>query len=397
MNITEKQEILVEKNNFIIPSFITNDNNNDKLKVMTGGNIYYKKYMKYKNKYLKLKNQFGGGHHPYCCPKNNKCEPKKFKIPKLNKDYAIVTLLMMGDSYLSGVLTLGYSIRKVAPKLSKQVDLVCMVTNDISEQAKQDILTIYDKIIPIEYIEISAEEVRHKDIPTRKIYGKTFTKLTCVKLTQYKKILLMDADMIVIKPELFHLFSLDAPAGVFMGCGKPYTDEDLIRYDKLYCNYIKHGKKIDKKYLDEKCSRYNKIIGHDSKAVFNGVESTILVLEPNLKDFENMVELTKKIAPTKTLNGDATIYSMYYENRWHHIDLRFLGRWTNPSINPEIITVDLYGNQGKPWNLDKVKSILSYPDVKFWISKYKEYYDDFFKEHCNHPELKKLMDFYKDL
>jgi alpha-N-acetylglucosamine transferase len=303
---------------------------------------------------------------------------------------------MMGDSYLPGVLTLGYSIRKVAPELSKQVDLVCMVTPDISEQAKKDILTIYDKVIPIEYIEISADEVRHKDIPTRKIYGKTFTKLTCVKLTQYKKILLMDADMIVVKPELFHLFSLTTPAGVFMGCGKPYTEEDLIKHDKLYCDYIKHGKKIERRYLDEKCSRYNKLIGHDSKAVFNGVESTILVIEPNLEDFNNMVKLTEKLAPTKTLNGDATIYSMYYENKWHNIDLRFLGRWTNPSINPEIITVDLYGNQGKPWNLDKVKSILNYEDVKYWISKYKEFYNEFFKEHCKHPDLKKLMNFYEN-
>jgi alpha-N-acetylglucosamine transferase len=360
---------------------------------------YYNKYIKYKSKYLKLKQQQNGGSHPFCCPnKKGICEPTKFKIPKLkNKNYAIVTLLMMGDGYLSGVLTLGYSIRKVAPKLSKQVDLVCMVTPDISEIAKKDILTIYDKVIPIKYIEIPAEKVRHKDVPTRKIYGKTFTKLTCVNLTQYKKILLMDADMVVIKPELFHLFSLNAPAGVFMGCGKPYTDKDLQIFDKLYCKYIKHGEKIDRKYLDEKCSRYNKIIGSTDRGIFNGVESTILVIEPNKKDFENMVKLTMKLAPTVTLNGDATIYSLYYTGRWHNIDLRFLGRWTDPETNHEVVTIDLYGNQGKPWQLDKVKSILDYKDIKFWIKKYKEFYNEFFKEHCKHPDLLKLIKFYDEL
>jgi alpha-N-acetylglucosamine transferase len=359
---------------------------------------YHDKYIKYKSKYLKLRQQIGGS-HPYCCP-NEKgiCEPTKFQIPKLkNKKYAIVTLLMINDGYLPAVLTLGYSIRKIAPKLSKQIDLVCMVTPDISKIAIKDILTIYDKVIHIEYIEIPAENVRHKDVPIRKIYGKTFTKLTCVNLTQYKKILMMDADMIVVKPDLFHLFSLSAPAGIFMGCGKPYTDKDLQIFDKLYCDFIKHGEKINQKYLDEKCSRYNKIMGYSDKGMFNGVASNILVIEPNKTDFDEMVKLTMKLSPTKTLNGDSILFTIYYRNRWHSIDLRFSGIWTDPQTNTEVITVDLYGNQGKPWQIDKVKTIYEYKDVRFWIKKYKEFYNEFIKEHCKHPDLLKLIKFYEEL
>lgn len=352
---------------------------------------YYEKYIKYKNKYLKLRSQIGGSNKPFCCSdNNNKCFDIQFTIPKLkNKHYAIVTLLMISDSYLPAVLTLGYSIRKVNPDLRKQIDLVCMVTPDITEQAKKDILTIYDKVIEINYIEIKPENIHHKDVNIRKIYGKTFTKINCLKLVQYKKIIFIDADMIVVKPELFSLFNLKTPAGIYRGCSKPYTSEGVKKFNDLYCTEIKHGKKINSKFINENVNCKGD--------AFGGVESTLLVLKPNMKDYNGMIEMMKKLENKKILNGDTYLFTFYYKNQWYDIDLRFDGGWTNPYEHPEIITVDLYGNQGKPWDLDKVKSISNYPDVKYWISKYKEYYNEFFKEHCEHKDLKKIMNFYENL
>lgn len=349
---------------------------------------YYKKYIKYKSKYLNLRSQIGG--KPFCCvDKDGKCIDEKFIIPNLkNKKYAIVTLLMISDSYLPAVLTLGYSIRKISPELSKQVDLVCMVTPDISEQARKDILTIYDEIIEINYIEIKPENIRHKVIGIRKIYSKSFTKINCLKLTQYKKIVFIDADSIIVKPEFFSLFNLKTPAGIYRGCTKLFTNDGIEKFNKLYCNEIRHGKKIDPKFIDESTCKDD---------AFIGVESAILVLKPNIKDYNGMIEMMNRLGNKRILNGDTALFTYYYKNKWYNIDLRFDGGWTNPSINPEIIIIDLYGNQGKPWDLDKVKSISNYPDVKYWISTYKKYHDEFFKKHCNHPDLEKLMNFYKEL
>jgi hypothetical protein len=53
---------------------------------------------------------------------------------------------------------------------------------------------------------------------------------------------------------------------------------------------------------------------------------------------------------------------MYFEKSIHAINLNFLGRWIDPKIYNNIITLDSYGYLYKPWN--PIQSI--YPDVLFW-------------------------------
>ena len=132
-----------------------------------------------------------------------------------------MTLLFGNDSYLPGILLLGSSIRKVMPTTNSNkksnIELCCMVTNDISPEARSLILKIYDHVIDVDYLQIPPNLIKHKNPSTRNIYSKTFTKLRIFEMTQYDKILFLDADMLVIKEDIFSLFNLKTPAAIFMG------------------------------------------------------------------------------------------------------------------------------------------------------------------------------------
>src|SRR5437870_4471464 len=92
-------------------------------------------------------------YEPYKCPGAN----DNFVLPNANdiyrKDgtcrYAYVSLLMLGDSYMPGLLTLAHSIRKMGSK----IDLVIMITDDVSQHARDLLLKIYTKIVKVPYIQ----------------------------------------------------------------------------------------------------------------------------------------------------------------------------------------------------------------------------------------------------
>ena len=70
-------------------------------------------------------------------PRKTKHNTHKTHNTHKSPKYAITTLLFGGDSYLPGVLLLGSSILKVIPKAYKKyITLCCMVTYDVSPEAK---------------------------------------------------------------------------------------------------------------------------------------------------------------------------------------------------------------------------------------------------------------------
>ena len=146
----------------------------------------------------------------YCCPdRKNKTQCSNinqklnYKSSSSSSRYAIMTLLFDNDSYLPGILLLGSSIRKVMPTTNSNkksnIELCCMVTNDISLEARSLILKIYDHVIDVDYLQIPPNLIKHTNPSTHNIYSKTFTKLRIFEMTQYDKILFLDANMLVIK------------------------------------------------------------------------------------------------------------------------------------------------------------------------------------------------------
>ena len=116
----------------------------------------------------------------------------------------------------------------------------------------------FTKVKEIDYVTV--KNWRTKKQQHRKYLELVFTKFHIFNLIEYEKVLLIDADALVLKyPD--HLFTLNAPAGCFLE-NKNY----IITYDKdgnyilpkdgkfewykKYCDCCAHGKKIPKEMTD---------------------------------------------------------------------------------------------------------------------------------------------------
>src|SRR5579872_5681371 len=132
--------------------------------------------------------------------------------------YAFVTLMFGGDSYLPGCLVVAYSVKKY---LSQPIDLVCMVTADVSEKAQERLREIYEYVELVDYIEHPVAHLRTQK--QEKMYGKwigkSFTKWRCLGLP-YQKVFFLDADQLALM-DLSYIFEYPTPCGLFVS---PYMD-----------------------------------------------------------------------------------------------------------------------------------------------------------------------------
>ena len=117
----------------------------------------------------------------------------------------------------------------------KYITLCCMVTHDISKEAKSIISKIYDRIIDVDYLQIPHNLIKHNVPFMRDLYSKTFTKLRIFEMTEYDKVLFLDADMLVLKKDIFSLFNLNTPATIFTG------KLNNNPYDRYFKDFEKNG------------------------------------------------------------------------------------------------------------------------------------------------------------
>jgi hypothetical protein len=93
----------------------------------------------------------------------------------------------MQDIDISAALVLAYSLRQ----LNTQAELVVLTTDSINEKGIKLLQSLYDRIVNIKYASI-------------------FTKYWGLALTEYKKVVLINANTIVLEqPD--YIFSIDAP------------------------------------------------------------------------------------------------------------------------------------------------------------------------------------------
>ena len=320
--------------------------------------------------------------------------------------YAITTLLFGGDGYLPGVLLLGSSIRKVIPKeYKKYITLCCMVTNDVSLEARALISNIYDRVIEVEYLQIPPHLIKHKNPNTQKIYSKTFTKLRIYEMTDYDKILFMDSDMLVLKKDIVSLFNLNTPAVIFMGkVGN--TPQD--RYFKEF----KENGKLFKQFQNKYCQWNKNIKGntqlhgnlipynnYENEKSSNGlnIETSVLLIKPSKYMMNEVIKYIEIIKQKQIkIKTDTELISRMFKDKLYAIEPRFFGRWVNPEEHTELVVLDLYGNQGKPWDTIQFKELIKYSsvgDISYWWNTYKTVYENEYKKWNN----KMLDNLYKSI
>lgn len=255
--------------------------------------------------------------------------------------YAYVTVLYGNNIYITGAMVLGYSLMKTNTIL----DRIILVTQDISSQYKYYLKTLYTHVIEIDYIQVNPqifleETTRFRDV---------FTKLECLSLVQYDKIILLDLDMIVAK-NIDHLFQLQPPAA----CVKKY--------------YVPYGEKIPSNMI----CRGDQLVG--------GINAGLMLLKPDIDELNDI---------KSDINQDAQIRKYRYPEQ-DYLSMRYCNQWTSITFNYNFqfgltkrvkkyryriddIYVIHYSSSYKPWN-ELLPNYVPSPDEIEFKNRHKKYY-----------------------
>lgn len=162
--------------------------------------------------------------------------------------YCFTTLVMRGDNYVAGALVQAYTLKI---KYKTKYDVNVMVTKDVSDQAKDDLAILFDKIIPIDYIEIKNKELKRYigEFHKRK-WGKymsnydwldlVLTKFNVMRLVEYEKVCFLDADVIaMLNPD--NIFMYKTPAGTTKYNIQGANTGSVLLQDDIYNSLKQYG------------------------------------------------------------------------------------------------------------------------------------------------------------
>jgi hypothetical protein len=255
--------------------------------------------------------------------------------------FAYVTVLYGNNIYLTGALVLGYSLFRT----KTPYDRVILVTPDVSPEYRSFLAEVYTHVIPIEYMQVNAsifqdEATRFRDV---------FTKLECIGMTQYQKIILLDLDMIITQ-NMDQLFDLEAPAAC------------LKKYD------WPHGKKIPSSMI---CAG-DKLTG--------SINAGLMLLKPDLAELNTIKsDIQKDNQLLKFKYPEQDYLSLRYCNKWTSISFQYnyqfglTFRTKKYGYKMDQIYVIHYSSSYKPWNNLK-PSYQAEPDEKKFINQHYKYY-----------------------
>ena len=283
--------------------------------------------------------------------------------------YAFVTFLIKNDSYLPGALLQAYSLKKQAII----ADTICIVTEEIPDQAISALKIVFDKVIQLESIKTS----QLKD-QKRQYLSRIFTRLHALRLggdgdlgCSYSKIIVMDADILPIRGYQ-QLFLVDSPGGI-LNEYKEYVISDIKLEDRLngvwtwhkHYRNIPHGCRIPKSITD------NVIFDRNNY----GINTALLIIEPSM-DIYN--EIIADLENEKIINfikcnfkwPDMQYLTLKWSGLWHNVDLSYASFHGYPDI--EVINGNHYAGI-KPWQIynDSVTRKYRYhDDFRYWYREF---------------------------
>ena len=236
---------------------------------------------------------------------------------------AYVSLLFGSDKYLPGVKTLFSSLQRTNTPHA----LVCMVTHDVPLSALTELEGMGVTVVCVPYVEVECQPMRTKKQAQR--YSQwihlSLTKWRCLQLTQWSKVLFMDADLVVLK-NIDSLFELPAPAGVWK---YGYKDRAHIQHQ------LRHGFVVD---------------------------GSLVLLNTSDTAFKHLLAGVKSLGKPFGFGGYAGFdeqavawyYSVYHQGPklpWAQIDVAYSYSW-QPNMPPkkdsEIYVRNFIGDP-KPW------------------------------------------------
>ena len=213
--------------------------------------------------------------------------------------YAFVTALWGANAgYALGALVLGFRLKELSPKIKRVIVHTDDVPSNYLEAFQKDDLWQLHKV---DYI----DGVPDLYVAKGNIFDGVFTKLAVWTLKEYEKVLLLDIDIIPLKP-LDELFDLPCPAAMVRGQG-----EDA------------HGVQVDGRrfFGGEDFNDY-------PWGQAGGINAGLILLQPDCDVFKQMLsEVTCKNHPCHVAGGgpEQDYLSRFFAARkdypWHHISV----------------------------------------------------------------------------
>ena len=209
--------------------------------------------------------------------------------------YAAVWLFMKNVEYMAGVLVSAWSWKMSGSK----ADTVVMVTPDIASKdyLMKDLKIVFDRIVVVDYISVKSRlrsEIMDKYV---NFYTDGYTKWACLQLAEYEKVLLVDADTVIINcmDDLFE--NVEAPAGTFSSPWlRPYSNN---KKKNPFYDYEIHGMEIPRDVM-EQGKQTNFLIG------------TSVLLEPSQEAYDRFILWLESEAQRE--DGDGVVGFGYTES-----------------------------------------------------------------------------------
>jgi alpha-N-acetylglucosamine transferase len=303
--------------------------------------------------------------------------PDSMKRADGSSRFAFVTFLMLNDSYLPGVLVLAYALREQ----NTRADLVCMVTDGITSEARHALELLFDHVVDVPEI-----YVPHKRRQERQDRPYFFTRMNALRLGsdgdlgfEYEKVVVLDADLLPLK-YYDHLFSLNAPAGIINEQKSHFVENNpdgsysipesvkttgTWKWHRLYGEICPHGHPIPVEITDR--------VKQDPSNL--GINGSLLVFDPSMSEFNRIREDVQKPDVLHLVGDlfdwpDMQYLTMRWSGRWTNVDLRFDGFNGYPELS--VLFGTHFGGL-KPWQFRRAKAIARwgrYDDYQLWFREY---------------------------
>lgn len=251
---------------------------------------------------------------------------------------------MLGDSYVPGALVLASSLRQAGSRAAR----VVLVSPDVSAGARADLLTVFDEVIEVPIIEGHAVHQEWKRYTKGQgaapaMYqwiDKSFTKAHLLGLTQYRRVCLLDADMLCVSPP-DGIFQLAAPAGICSTVASPAANEAL------------HGRRLTQQQVEDSWRSY-------------GMRGCLYMLEPNPSHLSLLLSVLKEFGGYGEkrfyIGADEKLFTDLYLDAWTHAHWSFgSNSWKSSTQELGREAVFLHYVTEKPWRPKEV-----WPDTIRW-------------------------------
>eukprot|EP00042_Codosiga_hollandica_P043264 m.408585 g.408585 ORF g.408585 m.408585 type:complete len:358 (+) comp56509_c0_seq3:1-1074(+) len=256
------------------------------------------------------------------------------------KKNAFVTLVMggpgVGDAYIQGAAVLAFTLRQQ----KTTADIVLMVTDDVPAASVAAAARVFDHVVPVQHITATTAHLPYKRFQHMYTWlNNCLTKFRCLQLTQYRRVVFLDADMVAVSnPD--SIFEVSAPAGI---CSIIKTPQDNEQF---------HGKPIDPKIIDNSLSDY-------------GIRGCTLLLRPSENEFKRLMDHVASLDvvgdPKRHIGPDEFFITNYFRRYWYHLHSRFgCTSWKTEDVG-SAQPVFLHFVSEKPWAYTK-----EWDDFKLW-------------------------------